>query len=223
MLMSWLSLRTSPALHRTLRLLAVMLPAVLVTPTIADAQDRMPPIPAAQLTDLQKQAMTEFAAARGSEVSGPFVPLLRSPEVMNRARAMGDYLRFKSVLSPRLSEFVILLTAREWSQQYEWDAHSKLALKAGVSAETVDAIAQGRRPDHLTEDEAILYDLSTELQHHKSVSDATYARAVTRYGEQGVIDTIGITGYYTLIAMVLNTARTPLAPGRTPGMPPFTR
>ena len=101
-------------------------------------------------------------------------------------------------------------------------AHSRLALKAGVSAETVDAIAQGRRPERLTEDEAILYDLSTELQHHKSVSDATYARAVARYGEQGVIDAVGITGYYTLLAMVLNTARTPLAPGRTPGMPPFT-
>ena len=81
------------------------------------------------------------------------MPLLRSPEVMNRARAMGDYLRFKSTLPARLSEFMILLTAREWTQQYEWEAHSKLALKAGVSAETVDAIAQGRRPEHLTDDE----------------------------------------------------------------------
>src|ERR1700704_2080822 len=137
--MSWLSLRTSPALHRTLRLSAIMLAVVLVTPMSADAQDRMPPIPAAQLTDLQKQAMTEFSAARGSEVSGPFVPLLRSPEVMNRARAMGDYLRFKSALSPRLSEFVILLTAREWSQQYEWSAHQGLALQGGLSADIVKA------------------------------------------------------------------------------------
>jgi 4-carboxymuconolactone decarboxylase len=223
MIMPWLSLRTWPISRRTLAVLAAILPVVLIAPATAAAQDRMPPIPAAQLTELQKQAMKEFATARGVEVSGPFVPLLRSPEVMNRARAMGDHLRFKSVLPPRLSEFVILLTAREWTQQYEWEAHAKLALKAGVSTETVDAIAQGRRPDRLTDDEAILYDLSTELQHHKSVSDATYARAVTRYGEQGVIDAVGITGYYTLLAMVLNTARTPLPAGRTPGMTPFTR
>jgi 4-carboxymuconolactone decarboxylase len=223
MLMSWLSWRAWPGLGRALGLLTAMLPLALSAPATADAQDRMPPIPAERLTDVQKQAMSEFAAARGGPVSGPFVPLLRSPEVMNRARAMGDYLRFKSVLPPRLSEFMILLTAREWTQQYEWDAHARLALKAGVSPETVEAIAHGRRPDRLTEDEAILYDLSTELQHHKSVSDTTYARAVTRYGEQGVIDAVSITGYYTLLAMVLNTARTPLGEGRTPGMPPFTR
>jgi 4-carboxymuconolactone decarboxylase len=223
MLMSWLSLRARPALHRALYLTAATLPAVLLTSTTAAAQDRMPPIPAAQLTDLQKQAMSEFAAARGGQVSGPFVPLLRSPEVMNRARAMGDYLRFKSTLPPQLSEFMILITAREWTQQYEWEAHAKLALKAGVTAQTVDAIAQGRRPEHLTEDEAILYDLSTELQHNKSVSDGTYARAVSRYGEQGVIDAVGITGYYTMLAMVLNTARTPLPAGREPGMPTFSR
>jgi 4-carboxymuconolactone decarboxylase len=223
MLTSWLSLRTSPPLQRALCLIAATLPIALLTSVAAAAQDRMPPIPTAQLTDLQKQAMAEFAAARGGDVGGPFVPLLRSPEVMNRARAMGDYLRFKSTLPARLSEFVILLTAREWTQQYEWEAHSRLALKAGVSAETVEAIAQGRHPEHLTEDEAILYDLATELQHHKSVSDGTYARAVARYGEQGVIDAVGITGYYTLLAMVLNTARTPLPAGRTPGMPPFAR
>jgi 4-carboxymuconolactone decarboxylase len=223
MLMSWLSLPAWSAPHRARCLATALLPIALLTPMTAIAQDRLPPIPAAQLTELQKQAMSEFAAARGGEVSGPFMPLLRSPELMNRARAMGDYLRFKSALPPRLSEFVILLTAREWTQQYEWEAHSKLALKAGVTADTVDAIAQGRRPEHLTEDEAILYDLSTELQHHKSVSDATYARALSRYGEQGVIDAVGITGYYTLLAMVLNTARTPLPAGRTPGMTPFTR
>lgn len=222
MLLSHLSLRARLVPQRLPALFAAVLGLLLTNPIGAAAQDRMPPIPAAQLTDVQKQAMSEFAAARGSEVSGPFVPLLRSPEVMNRARAMGDYLRFKSVLPARLSEFLILLTAREWTQQYEWEAHSKLALKAGVSTETVDAIAHGRRPERLTEDETILYDLSTELQHHKSVSDATYARAVARYGEQGVIDAVGITGYYTLLAMVLNTARTPLAVGRTPGMPPFT-
>lgn len=190
---------------------------------VASGQDRMPPIPPAQLTETQKQAIKEFKDVRGNEPSGPFGALLRSPEVMNRARAMGDYLRFKSTLPPKLSEFVILITAREWSQNYEWDAHARLALQAGVNKDTVDALALGRRPDQLTEDEALLYDLTTELHHHKGVSDPTYARAVKRFGEQGVIDAVGITGYYTLIAMVLNTARTPLPAGRTPALAPFTR
>ncbi|MGE3706489.1 MAG: carboxymuconolactone decarboxylase family protein, partial [Vicinamibacterales bacterium] len=195
---------------------AIAATILLLAAPALHAQDRMPRIPPEQLTEEQKRAMEEFRAARNAEVSGPFVPLLRSPEVMNRARAMGDYLRFKSTLPPRLSEFLILVTAREWTQNYEWDAHAKLALQAGVSAETVQAIARGRRPDRLTDDEAILYELSTELQHHKAVSDETYDRAVRRFGEQGVIDAVGITGYYTLLAMVLNTARTPVPAGRTP-------
>lgn len=210
-----------------LRLASALPPTLVLASTLgaapAHAQDRMPPIPAAQLTDAQKQAVKEFRDARGNDPSGPFGVLLRSPEVMNRARAMGDYLRFKSTLPPRLSEFLILLTAREWTQNYEWDAHASLALKAGVSADTVDAIAQGRRPDRLTDDETLLYELSTELQHHHAVSDPTYARMVKRFGEQGVIDAVGITGYYTLLAMVLNTARTPIPAGRTPGLTPFTR
>jgi hypothetical protein len=111
----------------------------------AAAQDRMPPIPADKLTPAQKKAVEEFKAARSAEISGPFVPLLRSPEVMNRARAMGDYLRFKSSLPARLSEFVILMTARRWTQQYEWNAHRPLALKGGLSADVVNAIAVRRR------------------------------------------------------------------------------
>src|SRR5471030_1645649 len=177
------------------------------------AQDRMPPIPADKMTDAQRTAVAEFKTARSADISGPFVPLLRSPEVMSRARAMGDYLRYKSALPPRLSEFVILMTARRWTQQYEWNAHQALALKGGLNPEHVKAIAEGRRPEHMAEDEDVLYTLSDELHRNQSVSDATYARAVAKLGEQGVIDAIGITGYYTMLAMVLNTARTPIAPG----------
>src|SRR6476659_2463475 len=129
----------------------------------ARAQDRMPPIPADKLTDAQRRAIDEFKAARGAEISGPFVPLLRSPEVMTRARAMGDYLRYKSALPPRLSEFVILLTARRWTQQYEWNAHQPLALKGGVKADVVDAIAEGRRPEHMAADEEAVYALVEEI------------------------------------------------------------
>jgi len=161
--------------------------------------------------------------ARGTEISGPFYPLLRSPELMTRTRAMGDYLRYKSALPPRLSEFVILLTAREWTQQYEWNAHYPIALKAGVKREVLDAIAEGRRPSTLSDEETILYELCHELHHDKAVSDATYARALKAFGEQGVVDTIGITGYYTLLAMTLNTARTPAGESGSPMLRPMQK
>jgi 4-carboxymuconolactone decarboxylase len=207
----------------TTRLALAVFLAVTGSTMKAAAQDRMPPIPAEQLTDAQKKAVEEFRQARNAGVSGPFVPLLRSPEVMNRARAMGDYLRFKSVLPPRLSEFAILIAAREWTQQYEWDAHHPLALKAGLNADVAKALAEGRRPERMAEDEDIIYHLCTELHRHHSVSDATYQRAVAKFGEQGVIDAIGIQGYYTLLAMVMNTARTPLPEGRAAGLPTFPK
>ena len=124
--------------------------------------------------------------AQDDGISGPFVPMLRSPEVMNRARAMGDYLRFNSVLPPRLSEFAILITARHWTQNYEWDAHNQLALQGGLSADIVKAIAEGRRPDKMAADEDVLYTFCDELHRNQSISDATYARAVATFGEQGV-------------------------------------
>jgi 4-carboxymuconolactone decarboxylase len=185
--------------------------------------DRLPPIAAAQLMPAQREAVEAFKAARGTEISGPFYPLLRSPELMTRTRAMGDYLRYKSALPPRLSEFVILLTAREWTQQYEWNAHYPIALKAGVKREVLDAIAEGRRPTNLSDEETILYAFCRELHLDKAVSDATYARALKAFGEQGVVDTIGITGYYTLLAMTLNTARTPAVESGSPILRPIQK
>lgn len=206
-----------------LLMLLIALAAIFGASGSAAAQDRMPPIPADKLTDAQKKAIEEFKAARSVDISGPFVPLLRSPEVMTRARAMGDYLRFRSSLPPRLSEFVILLTARRWTQQYEWNAHAPLAVKGGLKAEIVKAVAEGRKPEGLAEDEEIVYALFDEIQKNQSISDATYARAVGKIGEQGIIDVMGITGYYSLLAMVMNTARTPLPAGAKPQLPPLTR
>ena len=191
--------------------------------TTADAQDRLPPIPASQQTEAQKKAVAEFKDARHVDISGPFIPLLRSPEVMNRARAMGDYLRYKSVLPPRLSEFTILITARRWTQNYEWDAHYELALKGGLSIDVAKAVADGRRPEKMAQDEDVLYTFCDELHRLQSVSDATYARAVAAFGEQGVVDILGLSGYYTMLAMVLNTARTPLPPGHAPALALFPR
>jgi len=176
------------------------------------AQDRMPPIPADKLTEAQKKAAEVFAEGRGYAVRGPFVPLIRSPEVMLRAKAMGDYLRFKSVLPPRINEMVIIITAREWTQNYEWNSHHP-ALKAGLRPEIADAIADGRRPTGMIEDEEIAYDMATEILRLKRVSDTTYARAVAKFGEQGVIDLLGVVGYYNFLAIVLNAARTPLPDG----------
>lgn len=188
----------------------IMLSAVAMP---ARAQDRMPPIAPDKYTDAQKKAAEEFAGGRGYDVRGPFVPLIRSPEVMLRAKAMGDHLRFKSVLAPRISEMIILITAREWTQQYEWVAHHDIAIKAGLRNEIADAIADGRRPADMAEDEEAAYDMSIEIQRTKRVSDATWARAVAKFGEQGVIDLLGINGYYTLLAMTMNAARTSLPAG----------
>mgnify|MGYP001262293043 CR=1 FL=1 len=185
------------------------------------ATDRLPTLAPENMSEEQKKAAAAFAEGRGYAVRGPFGALIRSPEVMLRAKAMGDYLRFKSTIPPKLNELAICITARNWGQSYEWHAHRPLAEKAGLDAKIADAIAEGRRPEKLDADEQLIYDFSTELHQNKSVSDATYARALARFGEQGVIDLTAVNGYYTLIAMVLNVARTQLPQGATPGLKPF--
>jgi 4-carboxymuconolactone decarboxylase len=188
----------------------------------AFAQERMGPVPADKMTDAQKKAAADHTAARG-QLTGPWQVLLRSPELMGRVRGLSDYVRWNGALSPRLSEFVILITAREWSQPYEWNAHQPLAVKGGLNPEIAKAIAEGRRPHGMAEDEEILYDFATELLQNRSVSDATYARVMSKFGEKAMLDTIGLMGHYSLIAMVLNTARTPVPPGGPTRLEPFPR
>jgi 4-carboxymuconolactone decarboxylase len=172
------------------------------------APDRMPPIPKALWTDAQQKAAVEFATMRGQEVFGPFAVMLRSPEVMLRAAAMGDYMRYRTSLPPALNELIILIVARHWSQQFEWYIHQPMALKAGLSPQIVAAVSKGRRPEAMSSDEAIVYEFATELLRLQNVSDSTYARAVERFGEPGVIDMIGVAGYYSFLSMMMNTART---------------
>jgi 4-carboxymuconolactone decarboxylase len=124
-------------------------------------------------------------------------------------------------LPPKLNEFVILITARQWTQNYEWATHAPIALKAGLNPEIVKAVADGRRPAAMSEDEDLVYEFSIELHRNQSVSDATYQRALARFGEQTVMDMIGVNGYYTALAMVLNTARTPLPKGSSPDLVPW--
>jgi 4-carboxymuconolactone decarboxylase len=202
--------------------LAFALVLSLVFSLSAFAQERMGPIPADTMTPAQKQAAADHTKARGS-LTGPWNVLLRSPELMARVRGLSDYVRWNGALSPKQSEFVILITAREWSQPYEWNAHQPLALKGGLNPEIAKAVAEGRRPHGMAEDEEILYDFATELLQNRSVSDATYARMTAKFGEKAVLDTIGLMGHYSLIAMVLNTARTPVPPGGPPVLERFPR
>ncbi len=185
------------------------------------AQDRMPPIPADKMTEAQKKAAAEFAAARNSAPTGPFGVLLRVPELMDLAFKWRQHVQSRSALDQRLTEFVILISARHWTQQYEWNAHQPAAIKAGLKPEIVAAVADGRRPAQMAEDEAVLYDVCLELQRNHSVSDATYARALAKVGEAGIVETASIAGYYTLLAMVMNTARTPLPAGAKPPLVAF--
>jgi 4-carboxymuconolactone decarboxylase len=184
--------------------------------------ERLPPIADAELTDEQQKAAEAFREGRGYAVHGPFAVMLRSPEVMLRAKAMGDYLRFRNVLPRRVSEMVILITAREWTQQFEWTYHYRYAMEAGLAPQVADAIGEGRRPPGLADDEAAAYEFAIELHQRKGVSDATYARALALFGERGVIDLTGICGYYSLLAMMMNVARTP-APAEAHGVAPLVR
>jgi 4-carboxymuconolactone decarboxylase len=177
----------------------------------AVAQERLPMIPAGKLSDAQKKAVAQMQAGSFG-VGGPFVALLREPKLAEQAYAMATYFRTDSVLGTKLTEFVILLAARDWTQQFEWTAHYSRALKSGIKQETVNAIAEGRRPAGMGEDEEIVYDFWTELDHNKSVSDATYDRALNKFGERGVVSITALNGYYAMLAMLLNVSRTPILP-----------
>jgi 4-carboxymuconolactone decarboxylase len=171
--------------------------------------ERMPALAMENMDEAQQAAARELIAGPRGAVFGPFIPLLRSPELMNRLQKVGEYLRFQSALEPRISEWVMLIVSRQWTQQFEWCMHTPLALKAGIKVETLDGLAQGRRPSGMAEDEAVAYDLCDELARNKGISDDTYARAVAAFGERGVIDMLGLAGYFTTVSMVMNVARTP--------------
>ena len=181
------------------------------------AQNRMPMIPDDKLTDAQKKAVEEFKAARGqATLTGPWTVLVRVPELLTLGRMWRDHVANRTVIGNKLTELVILITARDWTQQYEWNAHYPAAIKAGLKADTIQAISEGRRPRGMPEDEEIMYDFTMELQRSRSVSDATYARALARFGEDGIVEAANIQGFYALIAMNMNVARTPLAAGTPP-------
>jgi 4-carboxymuconolactone decarboxylase len=178
--------------------------------------DRLPPLERAAMTEAQRKVADELAAGPRGGVKGPFIPLLRSPELMDRLQKVGEYLRFQSSLDPRISEFVMCVVSRQWTQQFEWAVHVPLALKAGVTSETIAALADGRRPAAMARDEALAYDFCTELERNHGVSDATYRQTVDHFGERGLLDLIGLIGYFATVSMVMNVAHTPAPAGVAP-------
>jgi len=181
--------------------------------------DRMPPLERAAMDEAQRKAADELAAGPRGGVKGPFIPLLRSPELMDRLQKVGEYLRFQSSLEPRISEFVMCIVSRQWTQQFEWAVHVPLALKAGVKPETIAALAEGRHPVGMAADETSAYRFCAELERNHGVSDATYRQAVDQFGERGLMDLLGLVGYFTTVSMVMNVAHTPAPPGAVPLSP----
>ena len=176
--------------------------------------DRLPPLPPDQWDAQQREAADEvIRGPRGALVS-PFVPLLRSPELMMHAQRMGEYLRYRSAVGLRLSELAILITARHWSQQVEWAIHAPIALRVGIAQQTIDAIAEGRAPPSMPPDDALVYEFCRELHQNQGIADATWSGVVARFGERGAVDLLAIAGYYTFLSMVMNGARTAVPASR---------
>ncbi|SFB86650.1 4-carboxymuconolactone decarboxylase [Polaromonas sp. OV174] len=178
--------------------------------------ERMPLMALEAMSPAQREAADALIAGPRKAVFGPFIPLLRSPELMNRIGKVGEYLRFESLLDARIRELVICRVARQVSNQFEWLMHAPLALQAGVQQSTLDAIAAGRQPRGMAADEAVALDFTSELLLQHGSSDATYAEALASFGEQGVVELTTLVGYFVMVCWVMNVARTP-----TQGKPDF--
>ena len=175
--------------------------------------DRLPPIADAGLTPAQQRAAVGIRSGPRGNLRGPFVPLLRSPELMDRIQALGAHIRFGTKLTAPARELAILLTARWANCEYEFQAHRKVGLEAGLASAKIDAVGLGRTPEGLTAEETLVHDVVTELLSAGALSDATWARGIEGLGEAGLVDLLALPGYYFMLALVLNSARTPQTGG----------
>jgi 4-carboxymuconolactone decarboxylase len=194
-------------MKRYLAAISIVALAATMQPARAQEATRFAPLKADELAPAQKAWADAIAVPPRNAKFGnpPYRAYIRNPELAPRLSALSDYLRWNTTLPPRLSELAILITARNWTAQYEWAAHYPLAIKAGVDARILADLAAGHRPESMREDEAALYDLASSLYRDKKVSDAVYKAAVGKFGERGVMDIIGIIGYYDLVSMTLIT------------------
>jgi 4-carboxymuconolactone decarboxylase len=203
-----------PRLFSTLACLSL---AMAQTPTRATKQNlglvggRFHPLVYDQMSPEQKTMIDHLLARERQNLGGPFNVLLRSPEMGDLAQQFGASMRFHAALPKSALETVIIVTARYWGAQFEWSAHKRAALQAGVSPAIVDAIAEGKRPAGMDPDVAIAYNFIVELLKTGQVGDATFAAARNRFGEKGVVDIIGLTGWYGMVSMALNVDRYPVA------------
>jgi len=182
--------------------------------------DRFRPLTWQQMTPAQKLMTQNVLGGERGSMNGPYNVLLRSPEMGDLAQKYGAHIRFHSSLSQKLNELAILITVRFWNSQYPWYSHHRTALAAGLSAAIIDAVAAGRRPASMPPDEEAVYNFCRELLETKQVSDAAFRAAVERFGERGVVDLIGVMGYYQLVSMALNVDRYPLPEGAKPELAP---
>ncbi len=181
--------------------------------------DRFSPLTWDELTPAQKTMVNDLLAGSRTSLGGPFNVYLRSPELGNIAQKLGEHVRFHSTVPRRLNEMAILITAKWWASEYEWYAHKPLALDAGLSGSVIDDLQAGRRPAAMTAEEAVVYDFSMEMRERRRVSDATFEAAKRLLGEQGLLDLVGLMGYYDLVSMTLNMDRYPLPEGAAPPFP----
>jgi 4-carboxymuconolactone decarboxylase len=211
--------------YRESRALAAVL--VLLAPLAGNAQPpdtlalglaggRFPALTWEQMNDAQRTMTQNVLNGRRGNLGGPFNVLMRSPEMGDIAQKLGEYARFSPAMPPKLRELAIIVTARHWTSQYEWYAHRRAAAQAGLNEDIIRAIANRERPKGLDRDEQTVYDFATELLETKTVSDATFKRAHALLGDQGVVDTIAVMGYYQMVSMLLNVDNHPLPDGAAP-------
>jgi 4-carboxymuconolactone decarboxylase len=180
---------------------------------VALTGERMAEIPLDKMTPAQRGVAEAIMSGPRKGMNGPFNAWLRSPELADRLQKVGEYVRFNTSLDKRLNEMAIIMTAQYWGSQYEWYAHAPLAIKAGLDPETVAALGAGRKPEKMKDDEAIVWEFTTQLRRDHEVDDALYARAVEKFGENGVMDLVAVNGYYDVVSMTLNVAHVSPPPG----------
>jgi 4-carboxymuconolactone decarboxylase len=181
--------------------------------TVKLVGDRFKPLTYRDMTPEQKKMFESLISGERRGAGGPFNVLLRSPEMGDLAQKFGASMRFHSSIPPKLNELAIIITARHWTSHYEWYAHRRAAANQGLNPAIIEAIAAGKRPTGMAADEEAVYNFCTELLTNKQVSDATFQAAKDKFGERGVVDLIGVTGYYQLVSMLLNVDRYPLPDG----------
>ena len=183
--------------------------------------NRFKPLAYDEMTSPQKKMIDNLLAGPRGGAAGPFNVLLRSPEMGDLAASFGAATRFKTSISPKLNELAIILVGRHWTSQFEWQAHHRAALQAGLSPAICDAIAEGKPPQRMAKDEEVVYNFVTELLNTKQMSDATFTATKAAFGERGIVDPIGVMGWYTTVSMVLNVDQHPLPDGQPPELRPL--